>query len=271
MSPLSHEVTVRTQRCLACLMRGRRPGSWCPARWGAWQAGSAPGHRAGRPPGRCGAWARQKCQAAIIRPARPAIRVRSRYTAAAAASTAAPMAIRVICQPAMPPPVITRTPVPGAGVTPAGRYGPPGPGTTMPAEAAGMTAADASTAPASAARTAAVRPRRPLALRALRRRGLRPGRCANMIVSLAARYGRRFGPWQQARPTGHGRGRGRRTPSGAAAGRGRTTHRSAERDGQEAGQVRRSLRPGPAGSGRRGGGSRSCPGSGPGGSGRCGC
>ena len=47
-----------------------------------------------------------------------------------------------------------------------------------------MAAADASTAPASAARTAAGLPRRTSALRAIGRRGSRPGGCARMIVSL---------------------------------------------------------------------------------------
>ena len=213
------------------------------ARW----AGSAPGGRAGR----CAARAGRKRRAAITGPAQRMVRDRSRRTAAAAATTAAPAAISAICQPAMPPAVITCTPVCGGG-TRAGPYGPPGPGITIPAQAAGMTAADASTAPVSAARTAAAS-RGPA--------GNRMGTWSAPAV--------RMGPGAPAVTAGsRGRAGARQRPDypfpGRRGGRGRTTPLAR-------GQARPGPRPGPGGSGRRGGGLRSCPGSGPGGSGRCGC
>src|SRR5690348_6911804 len=80
------------------------------------------------------------------------VRTRSRKTAAVAAARAAATAMRVICQPGMPPAVITRT----AGAA-AGPYG-PSPGTGMiEAEAAGTAAAQASRTPVTAARAAVIR------------------------------------------------------------------------------------------------------------------
>jgi hypothetical protein len=76
--------------------------------------------------------------------------------AAEAASSAAPMAIRAICQPGMPPTTTTWIPAPGGGSggclsQPGGRGG------NGSASAAGATAATASRAPASPARIAARR------------------------------------------------------------------------------------------------------------------
>jgi len=54
----------------------------------------------------------RKCRLVAEADRRPA-RVRSRNTAAVAATRAAAIAMRVICQPGMPPAVITRTVAPG--------------------------------------------------------------------------------------------------------------------------------------------------------------
>ena len=78
--------------------------------------------------------------------ARRVARARSSTTAAAAATRAAPTAIKVICQPAMPPAT--------TGTVAGGTSGPPGV-MGMLAEAAGMMAAEASRAQVSAARAAA--------------------------------------------------------------------------------------------------------------------
>jgi len=80
---------------------------------------------------------------------------RSRTTAAVAAARAAATAIRVICQPGMPPAAITGTAPAGAAGT--GPYG-PSPGTGLiAAEAAGTAAAQAGTPPVTAARAAVIR------------------------------------------------------------------------------------------------------------------
>ena len=80
------------------------------------------------------------------------------------------------------------------------------------------------------------------------------------------------GPHQAGSPGRPGAGQRPDYPfSTAARRRGRTTHAGPDRVGGPAARARPARRPAPAGSGRRGGGSRSCPGSGPGGSGRCGC
>src|SRR6202035_5129669 len=81
---------------------------------------------------------------------RRAASVRSTNTAAVAATRAAPSAIKVICQPAMPPA--------GAGTGAAGT--PPPAGATLIAQAAGAMVVDASRAKVKAASAAARRPRR---------------------------------------------------------------------------------------------------------------
>jgi hypothetical protein len=74
-----------------------------------------------------------------------------------AATTAAPSAIRVICQPGMPPAVTASA---------AGAWaGPPG-GISFTAQAAGMTAAEASRVQVTAAKAAASRRSRAAACRA---------------------------------------------------------------------------------------------------------
>jgi len=55
--------------------------------------------------------------AVVAAAARRVARARSRTTAAVAASRAAPMAIRAICQPAMPPLLTTWTVAAGTGAT----------------------------------------------------------------------------------------------------------------------------------------------------------
>jgi hypothetical protein len=107
--------------------------------------------------------------------------LRSRNTAAIAAAKAAPSAIKVICQPAMPPVPITWTI--GAGTTEViPSSSPTGIGC---AKAAGTTATDASRPEMAAARKAARRRRRAPALRTTV-----PGRresCLVMILVLSAR------------------------------------------------------------------------------------
>ena len=83
---------------------------------------------------------------------RRAASARSRNTAAVAATRAAPTAIRVICQPAMPPTI--------TGTAAGGGSPPPG-GITLTAQAAGMMAAEASRTQVRAARAAAARRSRP--------------------------------------------------------------------------------------------------------------
>ena len=95
--------------------------------------------------------------AVVAEAARRAARARSRSTAAVAATRAAPSAIRVICQPGMPPAVTTGG---------RGRGGAAGRDRDHCRQAAGMMAADASRAQVSAARAAARRRSRAAACRA---------------------------------------------------------------------------------------------------------
>ena len=93
---------------------------------------------------------------------RRAASTRSRNTAAMAVTRAAPTAIRMICQPGMPPTVTTGAAGAGTGASGA----PPGGSRTRScAEAAGTTA-DASRAQVTAARAAASRRGRAAACRA---------------------------------------------------------------------------------------------------------
>ena len=87
-------------------------------------------------------------------------RARSRTTAAVAATRAAPTAIKVICQPAMPPA--------NTGTVAGGTSRPPGV-MGMLAEAAGMMAAEASRPQVRAARAAVARRSRAAACRAAAR------------------------------------------------------------------------------------------------------
>src|SRR5690348_3744922 len=148
-------------------------------------------------------------------------RARSREMAAVAAASAAARAMRVICQPGMPPAVITWTVPPFAAG--AGPYG-PSPGTGMiAAEAAGTAAAQASTAAAATDRTVMIRRScvPPLG------RGARPVVNVNIVGSCCSdRAGRSGLDSRLSRPAGvraaaglplsrrHG-GRGRTTPHGA--------------------------------------------------------
>src|ERR1700727_3334051 len=105
------------------------------------------------------------CQAAregVLR----ADRARESSTAAVAASRAAPSAIKVICQPGMPPVVTTRTVVAGTRATRVDTYPAPGSGSIL-AKAAGTMATEASRPLVTAARMAAKRRRRAPAWRAV--------------------------------------------------------------------------------------------------------
>ena len=147
------------ERLLAELLAGSRdavavglgPPSW-PGRGTANQKRlpSASG-----PPGQVRAWTLARVQArlggarhAVVAEAdRRVASVRSRNTAAVAATRAAPRAIKVICQPAMAPEIRGTV---AAGSSPPGEI-------TFTAQAAGMMAAEASTAQVRAARAAASR------------------------------------------------------------------------------------------------------------------
>jgi len=204
-------------------------GRWGPCREaGRGGALPGPGGSAGRrSPGLPGVWSGTG-PGARLRP--PQLR-RHRPRSARSASLSRPSA------------VIIGTPVCGTGGTPADPYGSPGPGRAIPAQAAGMTAADASTAPVSAARTVASRPRRSPSLDAIRRRGSRPGRVREHDRLLAAQCG----PLVPARTSRLAR----QDMDGAEAGvrlfrcrdgRGSTTRRCGRRDWQQAGRARPGLR-----------------------------
>ena len=187
-----------------------------------------------------------------------AARERSRNSAAAAAR-AAPRAIKVICQPAMPPVVITRA-VAGTGA----RGWCPRP------------------RPVSAARTRPWRRRpRPAGRRWPRPGGGRGEACASLAgrrpgtgslvrslcdhdrVPVCSDLAGSRGPLRTGSRTMACAGQRPCTPLAPWRSRGQMTHR---RPGlvPRGGRARPGLRSGPGGSGRRGGGSRSCPGSGPG-------
>ena len=123
----------------------------------AYPAGPASG--SWRDPDAAGVLPRRRPRQALVAvaPRRPAS-VRSSKMAAAAATRAAPMAIRAICQPAMPPVLITRTVAGASGVTEVVQD-PPGGGIGR-AKAAGLSATRASKPQVTAARAAASRPRR---------------------------------------------------------------------------------------------------------------
>src|SRR5689334_6943374 len=127
-----------------------------------------------------------------------------------AAARAAAAAIRMICQPGIPPAVITWTGADGAAGT--GPYGPsPGIGMTE-ADAAGTAAAQASTPPATTARAAVIRRSRVVVRGWVPRRD----RYVNMMGSCSDLAGYP-GRYRQVLPAGWGRGSGRVTPFRAAA------------------------------------------------------
>jgi heme-degrading monooxygenase HmoA len=99
----------------------------------------------------------RKCRLVAEADRRPA-RVRSSRTAVVALVRAAAIAMRVICQPGMPPAVISWAVPPGV----AGPQAVPGHGTGMVAAEAAGTAAQASTPPVTAARAAMKRRNRVL-------------------------------------------------------------------------------------------------------------
>jgi hypothetical protein len=154
-----------------------------------------------RAPGQCLSGRAGPGQVVVAAAARWAARALSRSTAAVAATRAVPSAIRVICQPAVPPAVTTRTVVAGTGAV---GMVPPSPTGIGLAKAAVAATADASRPQVTAVRTAASRASRVPVFRAA---GCRwgPGRewCVNMIVSSRGNRprcsgGRLVPPWSAA-------------------------------------------------------------------------